>query len=182
MATVLITGANRGIGLEMARLYAERGDQVIACCRAPDQAEALQALAAKHDALSVEAVVVGDGSSVTALKERLGDRPIDILINNAGMAGPPPEAQNAAAMDFDGWMETFKINTMAPLRVVQALRPNLAAGTDAKAVTITSQMGALSLDMPVMYAYCSSKAAVNKVMRMASQELTVKPLNQMKKL
>ncbi|MEM6707763.1 MAG: SDR family oxidoreductase [Pseudomonadota bacterium] len=166
MATVLITGANRGIGLQMAKQYAERGDTVIACCRAPDQAAELNGLTG----VELEAVEVGSDDSVAALKARLGDRPIDVLINNAGMAGPAPAMQSADAMDTAGWAETFNVNTMAPLRVVQALRPNLAAAGSAKAVTITSQMGALSLDMPVMYAYCSSKAAVNKVMRMYASD------------
>lgn len=166
MSTILITGANRGIGLHMAQQYAARGDQVIACCRDPQKAPELSAL----DNVRVEAVEVGDSASVAALKDRLGDMPIDVVINNAGMAGPGPEQQNAQQMDFDGWAETFNINTMAPLRVLQALRPNLAKGTNPKAVTITSQMGALSLDMPVMYAYCSSKAAVNKVMKMYAMD------------
>lgn len=166
MATVLITGANRGIGLHLAEQYAKRGDSVIACCRAPGQASELAALAASNSNVRVEGVEVGDGASVAALKASIGDMPLDLVINNAGMAGPAPDAQNAANMDFDGWAETFNINTMAPLRVLQALRSNLAAGSSPKAVTITSQMGALSLDMPVMYAYCSSKAAVNKIMKM----------------
>ncbi len=87
------------------------------------------------------------------------------------MAGPDAEKQSLANMDFDGWAETFAVNTMAPLRMVQTFRRNLKAGKNPRAITITSQMGALALNMPVMFAYCSSKAAVNKVMRMASVEL-----------
>jgi NAD(P)-dependent dehydrogenase (short-subunit alcohol dehydrogenase family) len=163
MPTTLITGANKGIGLKLAERYAAAGHKVIACCRNPDGASDLKALAGD---VQVEGVVVGDDASVADLKGRLGDQPIDLLINNAGMAGPAPDQQSAAQMDYAGWMETFNVNTMGPLRMVQAFRPNMAVAGSAKAVTITSQMGALSLDMPVMYAYCSSKAAVNKVMRM----------------
>ncbi|MDG2276836.1 MAG: SDR family NAD(P)-dependent oxidoreductase, partial [Pseudomonadales bacterium] len=81
------------------------------------------------------------------------------------------DQQSGLSMDFEGWLETFNVNTLAPLRVVQALHSALKEGTDAKAITITSQMGSLDLNWPVMYAYSSSKAAVNKVMRMLSLEL-----------
>lgn len=170
MPTTLITGANKGIGLKLVERYAKAGHHVIACCRNPDSATELQALAEKTGKVQVEGVIVGLDASVADLKKRIGDTPIDLLINNAGMAGPPPEQQSAQQMDFDGWAETLNVNTMAPLRVLQAFRPNLAAAQHAKAVTITSQMGALSLDMPVMYAYCSSKAAVNKIMKMYAMD------------
>lgn len=171
MPSVLITGANRGIGFEMARLYAEQGHRVLACCRAPARAEKLAALAQRHAGVRVLGVAVADGASVAALRRELGDAPIDVLINNAGTPGPPPQQQSLAGMDYDGWLETFAVNTLAPLRVLQAFRSNLAAGTNPKAITITSQMGALGLDMVAMYAYCTSKAAVNKLMRLASFEL-----------
>jgi NAD(P)-dependent dehydrogenase (short-subunit alcohol dehydrogenase family) len=174
MANVLITGANRGIGLEMVKLYAARGDTVLACCRNPSEAEALNAVEGDVEVIEVQ---VSDGASVANLASTLGDRPVDLLINNAGMAGPAYDQQNAYAMDFDGWAETFEVNTMAPVRVMQALMPNLKASRDARVVTITSQMGALSLDMPVAYAYCTSKAALNKFMKMAALELGKEGIN-----
>ena len=167
MATVMITGANRGIGLELSKRYAATGNEVIACCREPDKAEALQNI----ENIRVCGVTVADGDSVAALAAEIGDQPIDILINNAGTPGPAPDQQSALQMDFDGWADAFAVNTMAPLRMVQAFRDNLKAADRAKAITITSQMGALDLNWPVMYAYCSTKAAVNKVMRMISLEL-----------
>ena len=172
MTTVLITGANRGIGLELAKHYAARGDRVLACCRQPDTAGELGKLAKSNANVRVLGVHVADGQSVAKLKAAIGAAAIDVLINNAGMGGPSAQNQSLANMDFDGWAEVFAVNTMAPLRMLQAFRPNLKAARAPKAVTITSQMGALSLDMTMMYAYCSSKAAVNKVMRLASQELT----------
>jgi NAD(P)-dependent dehydrogenase (short-subunit alcohol dehydrogenase family) len=93
------------------------------------------------------------------------------------MSGPAYDQQNLYRMDFEGWAETFEVNTMAPVRVMQALMPNLKASGDAKVVTITSQMGALSLDMPVAYAYCTSKAALNKFMKMAALELGKEGIN-----
>ena len=169
MSNVLITGANRGIGLELARQYVEAGHHVLACCRNPDQADALNELAGEN--LTVLKLVPQDGESVQALVEQLGNTGVDILINNAGTPGPAPDQQTALNMDFDGWLETFNVNTLAPLRVLQALHPILQKSSDAKAITITSQMGALDLNWPTMYAYCSSKAAVNKIMRMISLEL-----------
>lgn len=171
MQTILVTGANRGIGLELVRRYAAAGERVFACCREPDSAAALQALAKAHPNVTVAGVRVADAASVAALAKQIGDAPIDVLVNNAGMAGPAFQNQSLEQMDFEGWAETFAVNTMAPLRMLQTFRKNLAAGTNPRAVTITSQMGAIAFPMPVMYAYCSSKGAVNKVMKMASSAL-----------
>ena len=168
MSRVLITGANKGVGLQLARMYSEAGDEVLACCRNPEGATALKALPGKVTVLELD---VGKAESVAALKEKVGDTPIDILINNAGIAGPAPNRQSATDMDYEGWMETFNINTMGPMRMVQTFRNNLAKGTNARVATITSQMGALDLNWPVFYAYCASKAAVNKIMRMLSVDL-----------
>ncbi|MEM9624084.1 MAG: SDR family oxidoreductase [Pseudomonadota bacterium] len=169
MSNVLITGANRGIGLELAKHYAGQGDHVFATCRNPDDAEALNALAGEN--LTVLKLIPTDADSVSALVDAVSAQGVDVLINNAGTPGPAPEQQSALSMDYDGWLETFNVNTVAPLRVLQALHPVLKNGTNARAITITSQMGALDLNWPTMYAYCSSKAAVNKVMRMISLEL-----------
>jgi len=171
MTTLMITGANRGIGLELAKRYAAAGNTVLACCREPAKAKELNALAAANKSVKVLGVHVADAKSVAALKSTLGDQPIDVLINNAGMQGPPPQNQSLDKMDYEGWAETFAVNSMAPLRMLQTFRGNLAKGKQPKAVTITSQMGALSLDMTMAYAYCASKAAVNKVMKLASVEL-----------
>jgi NAD(P)-dependent dehydrogenase (short-subunit alcohol dehydrogenase family) len=170
MATVLITGANKGIGLEMTRLYAARGDRVLACCRDAKAATALATLAKQAEVRILE-VQVSDADSVAGLARALEGEPIDLLINNAGAAGPAFDRQTATSMDFDGWMQTFEVNTLAPVRVMQALLPNLLASGNGKVVTITSQMGALALDMPMAYAYCTSKAAVNKFMKLAAVDL-----------
>ena len=171
MSTVLITGANRGIGLELTRRYAAAGHRVLACCRAPKSAEQLAGLAAETKNVRLCGVEVAKAASVAALKAEIGDQPIDILVNNAGMAGPPPQNQSLGNMDYDGWAEAFAVNTMAPFRILQTFRANLKAGTSPRTVAITSQFGAMAFDTPMMYAYSSTKAALNKVMRIAAIEL-----------
>lgn len=173
MANVLITGANRGIGLELVRVYGEAGSRVIACCRDPSSAVDLHETSSRYD-VEMHQVSVADGESVAALADKLSGTPIDILINNAGTLGPPAEKQTATVMDFDGWAETFAVNTMAPVRMMQALMANLMIGTERKIVSISSQLGALSLDRPSYYAYSSSRAALNKFMRLAANDLREK--------
>lgn len=168
MPCVLITGANRGIGLELTRRYAARGDQVIACCRHPESAASLNAVAGR---VAVRALAVDDPASVAALANGLGGQAIDLLINNAGVLGPEYGDQTTTKMDFDGWAHTFAVNTMGPVRVMQALLPNLKAAAAGRVVTITSQMGALSLDMALGHAYSATKAAINKFMRLAALDL-----------
>jgi len=169
-SAIVITGANRGIGLELTRLAAKRGDRVVACCRQPDAAGDLHALRATHPNVEIHALTVNDADSVAALAARLEGQRIDVLVNNAGTMGPTGAQQSAFQMDYDGWAETFAINTIAPVRLLHALRPNLERADFGKAVTITSQMGAISVDMRFALAYCASKAAVNKVMRLMAPE------------
>jgi NAD(P)-dependent dehydrogenase (short-subunit alcohol dehydrogenase family) len=167
MTTVLITGANRGIGLEFARQYAAEGADMIACCRAPDKAEALSALA-KTAKLKVMALDVTSPKSVAALKTALAGRPIDIVINNAGVGGPRNEAKGT--IDFDAWVETLKTNSVAPMLVSLALHDNLKAGKLKKLITITSMMGSIANHGGGAYAYRASKAAVNSVMHGLSKD------------
>ncbi len=168
MGTVVITGANKGIGLQLARIYSEAGHKVVACCRNPDAADDLKALDGDID---VKQLVVGDDASAAALGKDLEGTPVDILINNAGTVGPAMDQQTLATLDSAGWLEAFNVNSIGPVRVMQALLDNLKAADGAKVMTVTSQYGAVSFDMPAVYAYSTSKAAVNKFMRMAALEL-----------
>jgi NAD(P)-dependent dehydrogenase (short-subunit alcohol dehydrogenase family) len=170
VSNVVITGANRGIGLALARLYAQRGDTVFACCRSPSEANELHALAKNH-AVTVLALDVGDDASVAALAEALAAVPVDTLINNAGVNGGPLDEQTATRMDFAAWADAFNVNSIGPVRVLHALLPALTRSTRPKVMSVTSQLGAISLDLAVAYGYSASKAALNKFMRLAAADL-----------
>jgi NAD(P)-dependent dehydrogenase (short-subunit alcohol dehydrogenase family) len=174
MSTVLITGANRGIGLELVKCYAARGDTVLACCRDPRAGSELAAIPGKVETFALD---VADAASVAALADALGGRAIDTLINNAGMLGPEYARQTAYEMDFDGWRQAFEVNTMGPVRMLHALIGNLRASATPRLVTITSQMGALSLDMTLGFAYSATKAGLNKFMKLAAIELGKEGIN-----
>ncbi len=170
MANVVITGANRGIGLELAKQYAQGGDRVFAFCRSPAGAEALNAAAAGSGGkLSVHAMDVGDPASITAGAAALGDTPVHVLINNAGVNGGPK--QGLEDIDFDAWVDAFKIMTIGPFRVVQAFLKNLRAAGSARIMTVTSQLGASTWPYGGMYAYSTAKAGVNKVMQIMALDL-----------
>ncbi|MEO8464548.1 MAG: SDR family oxidoreductase [Gammaproteobacteria bacterium] len=170
MSTIVITGANRGIGLALATVYAERGDTVFACCRAPSKAGDLLALAKQHT-VTVATLDVADDKSVAALAQQLGSAAVDTLINNAGISGGPPEEQTATSMNFAAWADAFNVNALGPVRVMQALLPALKRSRNAKVMSVTSQLGAMSLDMTFALGYSASKAALNKFMRLAAPEL-----------
>jgi len=169
MTTILITGANRGIGLEFVRQYAKGGASVIACCRDPANAKELDAIArASGGKVRILPLDVGKADSIAALARELKDAPIDVVINNAGISGP--RQQSADKIDPEGWLETFRVNTVAPVLVAQALHANMKKGKDKKLVAITSMMGSTEGHGGGMYAYRSSKAALNNAMRGLSRE------------
>jgi NAD(P)-dependent dehydrogenase (short-subunit alcohol dehydrogenase family) len=170
MSNVVITGSNRGIGLALATLYAGRGDNVYACCRSPSSATALRRLT-ETSAVTVLPLDVRDDASVAALTRALGDEPVDTLINNAGVSGGPLDEQTATQMDFAAWADAFNVNAMGPVRVLQALLPSLKRATSPKVMSVTSQLGAISLDLALAFGYSASKAALNKFMRLAAGEL-----------
>lgn len=170
MAQVLITGANRGVGLALARIYAQRGDAVFACCRAPQRAQELTALA-RRSSVTVLQLDVADPVSVAACAQSLSSATLDTLINNAGILGQPRERQTATTMDFAMWAEILAVNTLGPVRVMQALLPQLKRSAHPKVMSVTSDLGALSHDDPIFYGYGASKAALNKFMRLAALEL-----------
>ena len=162
--TVLITGANRGIGLELARQFSERGNTVIGTARKPAEAMDLKALKVR-----VEQLDVTDTASVQALAGRLQGEPIDLLVNNAGIGGHT--ADSFAATDFDLVAQTFDVNSLGPMRVTQALLPNLEAGEGKTVVQISSTMGSIEQNRGGYYGYRASKAALNMFNKSLAAEL-----------
>jgi NAD(P)-dependent dehydrogenase (short-subunit alcohol dehydrogenase family) len=156
MTTVLITGANRGIGLEFARQYAADGARVLATCRDPDHAEVLKALAGD---VTVHRLDVTDFAGVDALAETLAGEAVDILVANAGMLS---SGQRAGAVDFGIWEEELKVNTMGPIKVALAFLPHLKRGTGRRIVLLSSTLASIADNTSGAYIpYRSSKAGLN---------------------
>ncbi len=162
--TVLITGANRGLGLEFARQYAADGWKVIGTARKPEQADELNALS-----VDVAKLDVADQASVDALAESLEGRAIDLLINNAGIF---PRANKIEEIDFDDYGRTIAVNTLGPVRVTRGLLPNLRSSEKKTIVNITSRLGSIGLnDFGIFYGYRESKAALNMFTKTLAIEL-----------
>lgn len=171
MANILITGAARGLGYELARQLAEKGHRVFATCRTPDAASRLQAAAEASDGrLTVHAMDVGSMESVKACAAELAGLPIDILINNAGVWGGL-ETQVLANMDYDNWAHELNVMLMGPFRVVQNFLPHVEASGRKTIVTVTSQTAAHAYDHIVGYSYASAKAGLNRTMTALAEEL-----------
>ncbi len=171
MNTVLVTGANRGLGLEFARQYAAEGWQVYAAAAIRARRAKLRELAAKSGGrIAVIALDVSDLASVRAAAQSLAGKPIDLLINNAGVGSP--RGQKLGALDYAAWARVLDVNTLGPMRVTEAFLDHLAAGDGKKVVTITSGMGSIADNASGgSYAYRSSKAAVNMVAKSLSLDL-----------
>ncbi len=171
MSTVLITGANRGLGLEFARQYAGAGWRTFACCRTPAGATELTALASAHpDLVSVHALDVQDHAQIDALARNLRDQPIDLLLNNAGIYGP--NRMVLGRIDYRAWAEVFAVNTMAPLKMAESFVDNVARSERKIIASISSLMGSVGPNtVGRHYLYRSSKAALNAVVRSLAIDL-----------
>lgn len=170
MATILITGANRGLGLALATSFAAEEWRVIATCRAPQRADDLQTLAATRPAVEIHRLDVTDDGAIAALSVQLAGTPLDILFNNAGIYGPPHQDFNAT--DPAGWLETLRINSIAPLRMAAAFVEQVAASERRIIASMGSIMGSLGENSSGgYYAYRSSKAALHMIMRGLAADL-----------
>ncbi|MDT8429689.1 MAG: SDR family oxidoreductase [Pseudomonadales bacterium] len=176
MATVLITGCNRGIGLELVRQSLQRGgrdgrgDKVIAACRDPDSAEALTALQADFSTLDIMALDVGVGESIAEFSRALEGKPIDVFINNAGIYGQ--RDAHLGDVDADAWHRAFQINTIGPLMLTQRLMPNLRKGRGRRLFYMSSQMGSIAdNNSGGSYVYRSTKTALNQVVKSLAMDL-----------
>jgi NAD(P)-dependent dehydrogenase (short-subunit alcohol dehydrogenase family) len=176
MPTILITGANRGLGLEFARQYAAEGWEVHACCRRPEGADALRTLGKTEARLRLHALDVADFPRIDALAHELKGTALDVLLNNAGVFGPRLRAggdrgQFFGAVDYEAWAQVLCVNTMAPLKMAEAFVEHVAASKQRKIVTLTSSMGSIAETSGGFYAYRSSKAAVNMVIASLARDL-----------
>lgn len=172
MSSILVTGSNRGLGLEWVRQYARLGWRVYATCRFPGQADELQQLAERHDTISIHQLDVTYPDHIQQLAEDLQDDPLDILVNNAGVYYERWGKDKLGTIDYEAWLDTLKVNTLGVVRVTEALRSNLARSQKRLAVAISSTMGSIEdTTTPNDYAYRSSKAALNTVMKGLVYEL-----------
>jgi NAD(P)-dependent dehydrogenase (short-subunit alcohol dehydrogenase family) len=170
MKTVLITGANRGIGFEHARAFVARGIHVYAAVRSPKDAEELQALVtANPGRITVLVYDAVNPDSAFQLKAALGNAPIDLLLANAGAMGG--SKQSFGAVDVEDVMQLVRINSLAPLKLAEALADNVAR-SDRKLIAFQSSlMGSIGDSSGGYYAYRVSKAALNMVAKGVSNDL-----------
>jgi NAD(P)-dependent dehydrogenase (short-subunit alcohol dehydrogenase family) len=170
-ATVLITGADRGLGLEFTRQYAARGDSVIATCRHPEKATELLALDKKN--VVIERLDVSDDEGIRALALKYRGRAIDLLINNAGILGGRAD-QTVGTFSRKSFHEVMDVNAFGPLAVSEAFRDNVVASKQKKIVALTSGLGSIarSGSMPNgPYYYRMSKAAIDMGMQAMGADL-----------
>lgn len=152
MATIVVTGCNRGIGLEVCRQMHERGDDVIGVCRTSN--DDLDSIGIRV----IDGVDVSDDAGVAKLAEAIGDQPIDVLVNNAGIL----RSDSLETVDYDSMLEQYRVNTIGPLRVTRSLLTNLGEGS--KVGIVTSRVGSIEDNgSGNNYGYRCSKSAANMV-------------------
>lgn len=166
MPTVLVTGANRGLGLEFVRQYANNDWTVIATCRDPASATEIMALAeSKKPRIKLEYLDVLEHASINDLALALAGEPIDVLINNAGIIGPVRKnvaQQSFGSMDYSVWARVFATNVLGPFKVSEVFLPHLLLGHQKRLVIISSTVGSNTEMIAPIFSYASSKAAVTK--------------------
>lgn len=176
MPSILITGANQGLGFEFTRQYAADNWRVIACCRTPDSATELNELAAQKPDVVVEKLDVRDHAGIEALGEKYAGVPLDVLLNNAGIIGPVPIAENThrqhfGTMDYGVWQDVIETNTFGPIKMAETFVEHLAAGEQKKLVNISSQVSSISEMAIPSIAYASSKTALNRAMTIVAEQV-----------
>jgi NAD(P)-dependent dehydrogenase (short-subunit alcohol dehydrogenase family) len=172
MGSVLITGSNRGLGLEWVRQCAARGWRVVATCRDPDSAVDLEELVSQQPEVSVHRLDVTAPDQIVELARGLGGVALDLLVNNAGVYFEHWGKDPIGSIDYEAWQETFRVNTIGAMRVTEAFLASLCKGSRPLVVAISSNMGSIAgIGSARDYAYRSSKAALNATMRGLAREL-----------
>jgi len=169
MPTVLVTGANRGLGLEFVRQYAADGWRVLAACRKPAAAAELKEIKAD---VQLHALDMREDTQIPALAMTLAREPIDILINNAGVIGP---REHFGKTETQAWLDVFHVNSIAPAHMAEAFVDHLERGGRKLIVNITSKMGSVADNTSGgSYIYRSSKAALNMVAKTLAVDLAAR--------
>lgn len=178
MSTILITGANRGLGLELTRQYAAAGWTVHACCRSPENAYELNKLAANSaGAIEVHLLDVTNEVQLASLAAQLKGQPIDILFNSAGVSGDLGH-QGFGQCKTETWLDVIHANVVAPMLVMQALVENVASSERRIMANMSSKMGSMVDNTSGgFYIYRSSKTALNMVCVSAKQDLAAKGIS-----
>jgi len=167
MPTVLITGSNRGLGLEFARQYAAAGWKVLATCREPQNAAELNAVAGEIQVLPLD---VSDFLAIDTVSRILSAEKIDLLLNNAGLNGSSAIAFGET--DYEDWSEVFRVNTQAPLKMAECFVEQVANSDKKLIVSLSSRLGSIGEnDEGEQYTYRSTKAALNAVNKSMSVDL-----------
>jgi len=176
MSTILITGANRGLGLEFARQYAADNWHVLAASRQPEKSAELKQLTALHPAVALHRLDVTDDSSVQDLADKLDGKTIDVLLHSAGIY--PREGQHIGEIDYDGWREALDTNLFGVLRVTEALLDNVAGSERKQIAAISTSLSSLRYvqdgsvaQAGTSYQYRASKTALNMALSILAKEL-----------
>jgi len=176
MSTILITGANRGLGFEFARQYAADKWGVLAASRQPEKSAELKQLAAQHPTVVLHRLDVTDDASVQDFADKLDGKPIDVLLHSAGIY--PREGQHIGEIDYDGWREALDTNLFGVLRVTEALLENVAASERKQIAAISTSLSSLRYvqdgsvaQAGTSYQYRTSKTALNMALSILAKEL-----------
>ncbi len=171
MNTVLITGANRGIGLEFCKQYVKQGWRVIACSRNPKQAMELSKLSAENSNIKLYKMDVIGRKGVDELANELTDVTIDLLIANAGIYGDS-NGHAFGNLDYSDWIKTLETNVLGAIKTIEAFMPNLVRSQNPRVAVISSQMGSIADNgSGGSILYRSSKAALNAAMKSLAIDL-----------
>ncbi len=177
MSAVLVTGSNRGLGLEWIRQYTAEGWRVYATCRHPSEAQELIALADREKWLSIHRLDVTKPDEINALSVELREEPIDLLINNAGVYLEKYMEVGLRRIRYEDWEYFFRVNTLGAVRVTEAFQEHIARSEKRLVVVISTHMASIAdIATPGAYYYRSTKAALNTVMEGLTHELRLKDI------